>query len=191
MKLAPLPSLASVELVCLGKSPCRDHSDFESHTNMQHDRIMAAKALGAKRIVAVDLLDAKLQTAKSLGATDLINASEQKDIAAAIRAIIPEGVDAIMEATGVGKVIEQGIEALSHAGTMCLVGVPAPTPIQLDPVAFLLSCKTLRGVIEAGTDPVRVSRYIACLLLPHRYLLTDPAGTRNYTALPGRQISPR
>ena len=81
---------------------------------------------GANPIVAIDLVDAKLDMAKARGATHTINASGIKDVAAAIQDIVgTKGPDKVIETTGVKQVIEQAYE-LTHAdGTCVLVGVPS------------------------------------------------------------------
>ena len=122
--------------------------------------LMAAKALGAKRIICVDILSSKLDKATTLGATDVIDSSRQSDMSAAIHKILGGGVEMALDTTGVARVIEQGIDSLSHAGTMALVGVPRPDQtIVIDPLKFLVSCKTLVGVIEAASDPAQASPF--------------------------------
>ncbi|KAF2671834.1 NAD(P)-binding protein [Microthyrium microscopicum] len=114
--------------------------------------LLAAKSLGVTHIIAVDILPGKLEFARSLGATETINTGDVDDICAAFAAI--GGVEHIIETTGISKLIAQGIKALSHAGKMALVGVPRPDmPIDIDPLNFLMSTKTLVGVIEGQCNP--------------------------------------
>lgn len=116
--------------------------------------LMAAKALGVGCIIAVDLVASKLEMAKELGATHTIDSSDGRDIATAIRELVPGGVDHIVETSGVMTVIEQGVTALGHGGTMALVGVPRPGQrLSIDPMDLLLSCKRLVGVIAGASDP--------------------------------------
>ena len=121
--------------------------------------LMAAKAAGAKKIIAVDILASKLDMALSLGATHVINSAQESDISGAIKSIAEEGVNGVVDTTGVPKVIEHGIKSLCHGGTMALVGVPrSEQSIAIDPLEFLLACKRLVGVIEAASDPAQVSQ---------------------------------
>jgi len=118
--------------------------------------LLAAKSLGVQHITAVDVLENKLKLAQSLGATEIINTSKYNDMNAAF--VTVEGVDQIIETTGVAKLISQGVRALGHAGKLALVGVPRPDSlIEVDPLEFLLSCKTLVGVIEGQCNPSIVS----------------------------------
>ena len=61
--------------------------------------LMVAKAAGAGRLVAVDLSDYSLSTAKRLGATHTIN-PKQVDAKQAIYDIMPDGPDLVVEAAG-------------------------------------------------------------------------------------------
>jgi len=122
--------------------------------------LLAAKHMGVKVVVAVDLLESKLELAKSLGATELVNTAKNSDLAASISAL--GGVDQIVETTGVSRLISQGVQALEHAGKMVMVGVPRPkTMIEIDPLEFLLGCKSLEGVIEGQCNPETVSLAIS------------------------------
>ena len=120
--------------------------------------LMAAKSIGMSSIVAVDVVDSKLDISTSLGATCTINSKTISDVAAAVKAVVPGGVDYIVDTTGLPKVLEAGIKALGHGGTLALVGVPRPGQIvSFDPLELLLACKRIVGVIEAASDPQKVS----------------------------------
>src|SRR3954466_6745554 len=88
--------------------------------------IQFAHLAGAYPIVAVDLVDAKLEMSKSRGATHTINPSQVADVDAAIREIVGKGgPDKVIETTGAKSVIELAYN-LTHAdGTCVLVGVPS------------------------------------------------------------------
>lgn len=87
--------------------------------------VQFAALAGGYPIVAVDLLDHKLEMARARGATHTINAGTVGDVAGAIRDIVgASGPDKVFETTGVKSVIESAYE-LTHAdGTIVLVGVP-------------------------------------------------------------------
>ena len=87
--------------------------------------VQFAHLAGANPIVAIDLIDGKLDMAKVRGATHTLSAAKIKDIPAAIRDIVgSKGPDKVIETTGVKQVIEQAYD-LTHAdGTCVLVGVP-------------------------------------------------------------------
>lgn len=116
--------------------------------------ILAAKALGVSRIVAVDLVGAKLDLALSLGATDTLNTSANPDLILGLREILPDGADNIIDATGAPRLLENSIQCLAHGGTLALVGVPPPhATLIVNALDLLLSCKRIVGVIEGLSDP--------------------------------------
>ena len=87
--------------------------------------VQFAALAGGNPIVAVDLLDHKLEMARARGATHCINAGKVGDVAAAIRAIVGDkGPDKVLETTGVKGVIEMAYELTHPDGTCVLVGVP-------------------------------------------------------------------
>jgi S-(hydroxymethyl)glutathione dehydrogenase / alcohol dehydrogenase len=87
--------------------------------------VQFAQLAGGNPIIAVDLLDHKLEMARRRGATHSINAAQTPDVAAAVRSIVGEkGPEKVIETTGVKQVIEMAYD-LTHAdGTCVLVGVP-------------------------------------------------------------------
>jgi S-(hydroxymethyl)glutathione dehydrogenase/alcohol dehydrogenase len=88
--------------------------------------VQFAALAGGYPIVAVDLIDHKLEMARARGATHCINGAKVSDVAGAIRDIVGvTGPDKVFETTGVKSVIENAYE-LTHAdGTCVLVGVPS------------------------------------------------------------------
>ncbi|MEW5864873.1 MAG: zinc-binding dehydrogenase [Pseudomonadota bacterium] len=85
--------------------------------------VQAASLVTAHPIVAVDLYDARLELARRMGATHLVNA-RSTDAARAILEICPEGVDVFIDNTGVPAVIEAGYRLAKPQGRVTLVGVP-------------------------------------------------------------------
>jgi len=88
--------------------------------------VQFAQLAGAYPIVAIDLIDSKLEMARERGATHCLNPSTAGDMDAAIRKIVGEkGPDKVIETTGAKQVIELAYN-LTHAdGTCVLVGVPS------------------------------------------------------------------
>jgi Zn-dependent alcohol dehydrogenase len=120
--------------------------------------LMAAKAIGVQRVIAVDIVDSKLDLAISLGATAALNSGRVESLEKALKDLISEGINQILDTTGLGFMIQDGIRALTHGGTFALVGVPRPgDSVAFDPLDMLLSCKRVIGVIEGDSDPVDVS----------------------------------
>lgn len=88
--------------------------------------IAGSRLAGAARIIAVDIDDNKLETARSLGATHTVN-SRTQDAVEAIRELTGgNGADVVVEAVGRPETYEQAFYARDLAGTVVLVGVPTP-----------------------------------------------------------------
>jgi Zn-dependent alcohol dehydrogenase len=122
--------------------------------------LMAAKAIGVQRLIAVDILDVKLRLAITLGATYTINSGEKKfqGLEKSLRDMGSHGIDHIIDTTGLSFLIEDGIRALGHGGTFAMVGAPrSGETISVDPLAMFRSCKRLIGVIEGASNPAQVS----------------------------------
>ncbi|GGU58232.1 oxidoreductase [Streptomyces albospinus] len=88
--------------------------------------VVGARLAGASRIVAVDIDDRKLDTAKSMGATHTVN-SRTTDPVEVIRELTGGfGADVVIEAVGRPETYRQAFYARDLAGTVVLVGVPTP-----------------------------------------------------------------
>ncbi|MER8006963.1 S-(hydroxymethyl)mycothiol dehydrogenase [Streptomyces sp. NPDC094149] len=88
--------------------------------------IAGSRLAGAAKIVAVDIDDRKLETAKRLGATHTVN-SRENDAVEAIRELTGGfGADVVIEAVGRPETYKQAFYARDLAGTVVLVGVPTP-----------------------------------------------------------------
>jgi S-(hydroxymethyl)glutathione dehydrogenase/alcohol dehydrogenase len=84
-----------------------------------------ARLVGAHPIVAVDVVDAKLEMARRFGASHIFKSSDHEDLAARIREVVGAGgPDKVIETTGVKSVIEFAYEITHADGTCVLVGVP-------------------------------------------------------------------
>ena len=114
--------------------------------------LMAAVDLGAAPVIAVDRVAARLELAISLGATHAILA-DGRNLTEALRAIVPTGIDRIVDTTGASPVIRAGLEALASRGQMAMLAVTAPgTEITFNPNT-LLGGRALRGAVEGDADP--------------------------------------
>ena len=88
--------------------------------------VMGARLAGATRIIAVDVDDRKLEWARELGATDVVN-SRAGDPVERIRELTGGfGADVVIEAVGLPETYRQAFYARDLAGTVVLVGVPTP-----------------------------------------------------------------
>ena len=89
--------------------------------------IAASRLVGARKVIAVDIDDRKLEWARSFGATDTVN-SRETDPVEAIKALTDGfGVDVAIEAVGRPEVFVQAFNARDLAGVVVQVGVPSPS----------------------------------------------------------------
>ena len=95
--------------------------------------LQLSKARGA-RLIAVDLMEERLQIAKKLGAHDVINAKEQNTIQAVQDLTDGRGVNASIVAVGGAIPIKNGLDILDLDGTLNIfAGTYPKAEIPLDP----------------------------------------------------------
>ena len=104
--------------------------------------VQGARIGGARQIIGVDMFDGKLEMAKRVGATHVVN-SAQDDPVKAVRALTRgAGVDHAFEAVGNAKLVRQAIESLAIRGTATIVGVmPPDAMIEFPWMAIRPECK--------------------------------------------------
>jgi alcohol dehydrogenase, propanol-preferring len=108
-----------------------------------HLAVQYAKIAGA-RVVAVDLVDEKLELARELGASYTINATKV-DPVEALKEL--GGVDAAISTTVSPKAFEQAYGGLKRGGTLVFVGLPADNFIELPIFETVLNGITVVGSI--------------------------------------------
>src|ERR1700712_1958368 len=88
--------------------------------------IAGAALVGARKIIAVDTDNTKLEWAREFGATHTINAREL-DVVETIQDLTDgNGADVVIDAVGRPETWKQAFYARDLAGTVVLVGVPTP-----------------------------------------------------------------
>lgn len=124
--------------------------------------INAAQALGAGRIFAVDTKPDKLQLAASLGASDLIDASQFDFAAQILEATQGGGVDHVVEAVGLEETIEKGFASLAVGGLLTVAGAThAEGSIRIPAIPMLLHEKRVQGSYMGGLRPaLDIPRYV-------------------------------
>ena len=80
--------------------------------------------LGAKQIIAVDLLDYRLTVSEKLGATETINSSKDDVIKAIPELTDGNQADVVIEAAGTAETINQMFSIIRKMGTAVLFGQP-------------------------------------------------------------------
>jgi len=138
--------------------------------------IAAATAVGADPIIAVDVTADKLELARTMGATELVNAAEE-DVVEAIKALTGGiGVDFAVEAAGRTDAMETALASTRSGGGVCVLAgnPPHSEHITIDPFE-LIHGKQLIGTAGGNSDPdqdiPRYSRMISAGKLELRPLL--------------------
>jgi S-(hydroxymethyl)glutathione dehydrogenase/alcohol dehydrogenase len=125
--------------------------------------VMALRAAGCARIIAVDVEPTKLMASLTFGATDTIDARTEDPVSAIRELTAGRGVDYAIDASGQTRTIEQAFESVRKFGGLCVFAShPANGErISLDP-HDLISGKRLRGSWGGATRPdIDVPRYVA------------------------------
>ena len=122
--------------------------------------INGAAIAGAGRIIAIDVLETKLATARRFGATDTVNAA-QVDAVEAVKELTGGGVEYSFEALGRKQTCEQAFRMLARSGTATVIGmVPEGQMIEVHG-ADLIDDRRLQGS-NMGSNHFRVDmpRYV-------------------------------
>lgn len=120
--------------------------------------LLAARSQGVETIVAVDLVNMKLELAKSLGASHVLNTKGVSDIADKLLGMSPGGFDCVLDTTGVVPLLEAGVNILGREGILAIVGVAPPnSSMKIDPLKLMIGCQRIVGVMDGFCNPVEVS----------------------------------
>jgi len=93
--------------------------------------VSIAKHAGAGQIFVTDVDPRRLKIARDLGADAVFDARDREWVQKVRTATAGHGVDVLLEMSGNGQAISDGLDALRNGGTAALLGLPA-RPITLD-----------------------------------------------------------
>jgi len=163
---AKLPAGASVAVVGLGGVGLMS--------------MLAARAAGARAVIAIDTLDDKLQLAKQMGATHVVNATSP-DAVEQVKAITGGGVEFAFEMASSVKALELSYRITKRGGTTVTASLPHPDARFALPATNLVAEeRTLKGSYIGSCVPGRdIPRYIALYrqgMLPVDRLLSERIG---------------
>ncbi len=138
--------------------------------------LLAARMLGAERLVAIDLNDRKLEKAQQLGATDTFNATDPKCVEN-VRDATSGGLNYVFETAGAVEAMDIAYRITKRGGTVTSVGLSHPeTSFSLQHVNLVAEEKTVKGCYLGSCVPVRdIPRFIGFYkrgLLPVDQLIT-------------------
>jgi S-(hydroxymethyl)glutathione dehydrogenase/alcohol dehydrogenase len=141
--------------------------------------IQGCRIAGAAMIVAVDLADAKLELARTFGATHVMN-SATPELVKALRRLTGGGADYAFECVGKGEIVAQAYGVLAKGGKAVVVGVAAPRDMTtLRTASLTFEEKTLTGSYFGSARPRQDFPRLLALYREKRLKL-DELITRRY-----------
>jgi len=117
--------------------------------------VIGAVAAGARRIVAVDLSEARLDHAMRLGATDAVEAGAP-DALQRIKALTHGGAEDCIETAGAVAALELAYGATARGGVTVTAGLPHPDHrLSIQAVSLVAEERTLKGSYLGSCVPRR------------------------------------
>ncbi|MDT7570051.1 MAG: S-(hydroxymethyl)mycothiol dehydrogenase [Actinomycetota bacterium] len=132
--------------------------------------MQGARIAGAARIIAIDTVPAKLETARRFGATDVVDAADHT-VVSRVRALgsDEDGVDFAFDAVGAASSVQHVVDVLGDGGTATLIGIPdAGARIGLDANEAFGNAITVRVCHGGNCEPAEFLPYLAGLYLDGR-----------------------
>tara|TARA_B100002003_G_scaffold248052_1_gene280981 strand:+ start:57040 stop:58125 length:1086 start_codon:yes stop_codon:yes gene_type:complete len=122
--------------------------------------INGAALAGAGQIIAVDMLESKLEMAKVFGATNVVDGS-QVDPVKQVKELSAGGVHYSFEAIGLKATAEQSFRMLRPGGAATIIGmIPVGVKIELTGSAFLQEKKIQGSMMGSNRFRVDMPRFI-------------------------------
>ncbi len=124
--------------------------------------LLAAKASGASRIIAIDVHQDKLDLARKLGAHDVVSASLDACVEI-VRNLSDGGVHIAIEAAGSSRALDTAYAVTRRGGTTVAAGMPGPdSTFTLPHLSLSAEERTLRGSYMGSCVPPRdIPRFLA------------------------------
>jgi len=137
-----------------------------------------ARQIGARFIVVTDVNEYRLELAKKMGATLVLDARKEKITDAQKKLGMKEGFDVALEMSGSSEAFRDMLSNMSHGGKIALLGILPPTEIDWDYVIF--NGLTIKGIYgrEMYETWYKVTMLLQCgldirPLITHRFHYTE------------------
>ena len=124
--------------------------------------IQGAAYSGAYPVIAVDILDNKLEASRIFGATHTVNSAKEKDPIKAVQELTGgRGSDYAFITVGNTAAVQQGFNMTGPRGMTVIVGLAPGKQLDIPPMFFIRSEKTLCGGFMGSTVlSVDIPRYV-------------------------------
>ncbi|MHA3787154.1 2,3-butanediol dehydrogenase [Flavobacterium hauense] len=133
--------------------------------------VQAAIAAGSPNVIVVDVADKRLEKAKEVGATNIIN-GKSEDIAGQVKKLTNGGADVFLDAAGVQATYDNGIKSLKNGGTAVLVALFGKT-VTHDAFDQVVREITIKGIIAYRNIFPQVINLIDSGRMPVEKLVTQ------------------
>ena len=115
--------------------------------------IQGCKLAGLNPIVAVDVMDSKLEFARGLGATHTVNAAED-DAVKTLRKLTRGGPEYVFDSVGSATTVSQALQAARPGGTATIIGLhAAKIDVPISAAMLVLQNKRLLGSFVGSIRP--------------------------------------
>ena len=120
--------------------------------------VLAANAVSAGTIVAVDLDADTLDTMAEIGATHTVNAGEEDPVERIEE--LTGGVDYAFECIGAPQTVQQAIASLRPGGTAAITGTSNTPPAEIDLGRFTKGISVVGNIVGFTQPRVDIPRYV-------------------------------
>lgn len=111
------------------------------------------RRMGAKKVVVMDLSDARVAMGQHFGATAGFNNSKADPVEGVVREIGPQKADIVVEAVGEAETINLVSKLVKPRGTILFFGLPHTLHFDFNFMEWYLLNTTTISSIKAGEDP--------------------------------------
>ena len=116
--------------------------------------VMGAKIQRCETIILLEPQAPRRELALEFGATHVLDPADVGDLAEAVRAIVPIGLDYAFDTAGIPEVLQSVMGCLGSMGTLGVVGISPPgTPVPGELSTLMTFGQSVRGIIEGDSNP--------------------------------------
>jgi L-iditol 2-dehydrogenase len=141
--------------------------------------VVAARFYGATEVIVTDIEPSRLQLAKKLGATKMINVTQSNVLEEVMKVTSDKGVDAVIETSGNVRVLQSSLDLIKRGGTLSVIGFPAEDEVPLNVTLMLqkeinlVSIYRYANAYPLGIEILSSGQYPLKEVITDRYSLDD------------------
>ncbi len=141
--------------------------------------LLCAKALNCGKVFITDLLDYRIESAKTSGHADYIGNPEKTDIVKDFLSIEPLGMDIVFECAGKQETLDQAVELLKPGGKLLIIGIPRAERVSfvIDRIRrkeiTIINVRRQNKCVQATIDLMSDGRVNADFMITHRFTLRE------------------